>query len=101
MGEAYMETAFQKVKVHNEIAWCEVNELAVKEQLEKVLLKNRVSYCISWGKPKWFQPDKKEKCTFCVSQLQREAAEEAIQALPEEVLSKIVFINKKVDKIYY
>ena len=96
-----METAFQKVKVHNEIAWCEVNDPVVKEQLERVLLKNRVSYCISWGKPSWFQHDKKEKCTFCVNQLQRETAEEAVQSLPEDMLSKIVFINRKVEKIYY
>lgn len=51
-----METAFQKVKVHNEIAWCEVNDPVVKEQLERVLLKNRVSYCISWGKTKLVSP---------------------------------------------
>lgn len=96
-----METAFQKVKVHNEIEWCEVTDLAVKDQIEKILLKNRVSYWISWARPKFFSADRNEKCTFCVNQLQKETADEAIKVLPDEVLAKITFLNRKVDKIYY
>ena len=39
-----METAYQKVKVHNELEWCQVTDLGMKERIEKLLLKNRVSY---------------------------------------------------------
>lgn len=96
-----METAFQKVKVHNEIEWCEVNDLAIKEMIERALLKNRVSYWISWSKPGFFSSDKKDRCVFCVNQLQKDTADEALKEFPEEVLGKITFLNRRVDKVYY
>ena len=45
-----METAYQKVKVHNELEWCQVTDMATKEKIEKVLLKHRVSYFVKWEK---------------------------------------------------
>lgn len=50
-----METAYQKVKVHNELEWCQVKDMETKEKIEKVLLKHRVSYFVKWEKPKFFQ----------------------------------------------
>ena len=32
-----METAYQKVKVHNELEWCQVKDMETKEKIEKVL----------------------------------------------------------------
>ena len=66
-----METAYQKVKVHNELEWCQVTDLATKEKIEKVLLKHRVSYFVKWEKPKLFSSDKFGTCVFCVNQLNR------------------------------
>ena len=43
-----METAYQKVKVHNELEWCQVTDITTKEKIEKILLKNRVSYFVKW-----------------------------------------------------
>lgn len=96
-----METAYQKVKVHNELEWCQVTDLSTKEKIEKVLLKNRVSYFIKWEKPKFFSGDKFGTCIFCVNQLQKEIAEEAIDGLDEEVKDKIKFINRKVETTFY
>lgn len=96
-----MITAFQKVKVNNEIEWCEVNDLEIKDKIEKVLLKNRVSYCINWSKPRLFSSEKNSKCIFCVNSLQKENAEEAIESLPDDVKAKITYLNKKVEKVYY
>ena len=76
-----METAYQKVKVHNELEWCQVNDLATKEKIEKLLLKHRVSYFVKWEKPKFFSNDKFGTCIFCVNQLQKETADDAIQEL--------------------
>lgn len=102
IAEEYgMETAYQKVKVHNELEWCQVNDIATKEKIEKVLLKNRVSYFVKWEKPKLFSGEKFGTCIFCVNQLQKETADEAIQDLAEEVKSKIRFINRKVDRTFY
>mgnify|MGYP001024779711 CR=1 FL=1 len=96
-----METAYQKVKVNNELEWCQVKDLESKEKIEKVLLKYRVSYFVKWEKPRFFSNDTFGSCVFCVNQLQKESAEDAIQELGEEIKEKIRFINRKVDKTFY
>ena len=96
-----METAYQKVKVHNELEWCQVSDLSTKEKIEKVLLKHRVSYFVKWEKPKLFSGEKFGTCIFCVNQLQKEIAEEAIQDLDDDARGKIKFVNRKVDKTFY
>ena len=97
----YMETAYQKVKVHNELEWCQVTDMVTKERVEKILLKYRVSYYVKWEKPKLFSGDKFGTCIFCVNQLQKETAEAAMQELAEEVKGKVRFINKRVEKTFY
>ena len=99
--DGIMETAYQKVKVHNELEWCQVTDMATKEKIEKVLLKHRVSYFVKWEKPKLFSSDKFGACVFCVNQLQKEAADEAIQDLTDDIKEKIRFVNRKVDKTFY
>ena len=96
-----METAYQKVKVHNELEWCQVTDMAVKEKIEKLLLKYRVSYFVKWERPRFFFGDKSDTCIFCVNQLQKETADEAIQELGEDVKGKIKFVNRRVDKTFY
>lgn len=97
-----METAYQKQKVNNEVEWCQVFDLTLKERIEKILLKNRVSYCIVWEKPKFFSSDKREKYIFCVNSLQKDIADNAIGELGnlEELKGKIDFLNRKVDKSF-
>ncbi len=97
-----METAYQKEKVNNEVEWCQVYDLALKEKIEKSLLKNRVSYCILFEKPKLFSADKREKYIFCVNSLQKDIADNALSEIgdPEELKGKIVFLNRKVEKTY-
>ncbi len=96
-----METAYQKVKVHNELEWCQVNDINTKDRIEKVLLKNRVSYFVKWEKPKFFSNEKFGTCTFCVNQLQKETADAAIAELAEELKDKIKFVNRRVDRTFY
>lgn len=96
-----METAYQKVKVHNELEWCQVTDMAVKEKVEKLLLKYRVSYFVKWERPRLFFGDKSDTCIFCVNQLQKETADEAIQELGEDIKGKIKFVNRRVDKTFY
>ena len=96
-----METAYQKVKVHNELEWCQVKDMETKEKIEKVLLKHRVSYFVKWEKPKFFSNDTFGSCVFCVYQFLKLSADDAIQVLAEEVRDKIRFINRKVDKTFY
>ena len=96
-----METAYQKVKVHNELEWCQVTDLETKEKIEKMLLKNRVSYFVKWEKPKLFSNEKFGTCIFCVNQLQKEIADAALHGMEEEIKGRIKFVNRKVDKTFY
>lgn len=96
-----LETEYTKVKVHNEIELCEVDDIEVKDRIEKELLKNRVSYFLRWTKPKWFSSKKNGTCIFCVNEAQKELAEEAIHNLGFDSGNKVKFLMKKVDKIFY
>lgn len=96
-----LETEYTKVKVHNEIELCEVEDVEIKDCIEKELLKNRVSYFLRWTKPKWFSNNKKGTCIFCVNEAQKELAEECIHTLGLDSGDKVKFLMKKVDKIFY
>lgn len=100
-GADKMETVYQKQKVHNELEWCEVNDMQTKEKIEKVLLKYRVSYFVKWEKPKFFSGDKFGTCVFCVNQLQKETADEALAEIADTLKGKIRFVNRRVDKTFY
>ncbi len=97
-----METAYQKVKVHNELEWCQVFDEDTKDKVEKLLLKNRISYYMKWEKPGFFSKDKFGTCTFCVNMLQKDAADAAILPLYEnDASTRLKFLNKKMEKSYY
>lgn len=96
-----METVYQKLKVYNEVEWCQVADMETKERIEKLLLKNRISYYVKWEKPKLFSNDKFGSCTFCVNQLQKEAADAAIEDFLENGKGKVRFVNRKMDKTFY
>ena len=44
-----MQPLYTSVKVNNEIELCEVSNIDCKVQIERALLKNRISYYIRWG----------------------------------------------------
>ena len=73
------QPAYTKVKVNNEIEFCEVKNMEMKDKVEKVLLKERVSYFIRWKKPGFFSNDRKEKCVFHVNSQQLDAALKAME----------------------
>lgn len=83
-------------KVNNEIELCEVQDLSIKGDIERVLLKNRISYYIQFKKSGFFSK-KKECCSFFINRAQQELATTAIQELGKPVIDSIQFINEKID----
>ena len=73
------QPAYTKVKVNNEIEFCEVKNMEMKDKVEKALLKERISYFIRWKKPGFFSNDRKEKCVFHVNSQQLDAALKAME----------------------
>lgn len=73
------QPAYTKVKVNNEIEFCEVKNMEMKDKVEKALLRERVSYFIRWKKPGFFSNDRKERCIFHVNSQQLDAALRAME----------------------
>ena len=73
-----MQPEYTKVKVHNEIELCETTDMEVKQQIERVLLRNRISYYIKWHKQGLFRRNR-DVCLFCVNDNSKEEAEELIR----------------------
>lgn len=79
-----MENLYSKVKVDNEIDFCSVTDITVKESIEKAFMKARVSYFLRWEKPGFFSrvfSGRKPDIVFCINSAQLEIAEEVLQEL--------------------
>ena len=94
-GNIMEQPVYTKVKVNNEIEFCEVKTMDAKEHVEKALLKARVSYYIRWKKPGFFSNDRKEKCIFHINSQQIEPAFQAMETAGLD--TKVKYLIKKED----
>ncbi|WWR16550.1 hypothetical protein V1224_03600 [Lachnospiraceae bacterium JLR.KK008] len=82
-------TELTSVKVNNEVAFCKVYNLKQKEEIEKLLLKNRISYFVKWQEQKFFKrmfdSESKEKIIFviCIHDTAIEQAKELVGEMPD------------------
>ena len=75
-----MQPLYTALKVNNEIELCEVDNLDCKREIERELLKNRISYYIRWPKPSIFNR-RRFNCIICVNDNARDAAEQVINSI--------------------
>lgn len=85
---------YTSLKVNNEIELCEVSDMDCKQQIERTLLKNRISYFVKWNKGNLFRR-KSETCIFCVNDNDKDLAESCIRALGKEVEKNVEFLMNK------
>ena len=77
------------VKVNNEVAFCRVGNLKQKEEVERLLLKNRISYFVKWQEQslfrRMFNSETKEKIIFiiCIHNTAIEQAKELVADMPD------------------
>ncbi len=77
-------TELSRVRVNNEVAFCKVYNLKMKEEVEKILLKHRISYYVKWQEQKFFKrlfdSETKEKIIFiiCIHDTAIEQAKELV-----------------------
>ena len=95
-----MQPEYTKVKVHNEIELCETTDMEVKQQIERVLLRNRISYYIKWHKQGLFRRNR-DVCLFCVNDNSKEEAEELIRSISNDIESKVSFLLRKTGENYF
>lgn len=89
-----MQTLYTSLKINNEVEICEISDMNTKEQIEKILLQNRISYFIKWPKIKFFNR-RKILCILCVNDNSKELAEEVIKSLGPDVTDYVRFILRK------
>ena len=98
------DISFSQVKIHNEIELLAVSDLKVKRILEHLFLENRISYFEKWEEisflRRFFWGDEKNRCTFCVNEMQLDKAMEILEEHPE-LANRIEMIRKRVDKTYF
>lgn len=85
---------YTSLKVNNEILLCEISDMDVKRQVERVLLRNRISYFVRWNKPGFFRR-RRETCIFCINDNDKSLAENAIRSLGKDVEQKVTFLMSK------
>ncbi|MGN0431598.1 MAG: hypothetical protein ACI4EQ_04495 [Lachnospiraceae bacterium] len=95
-----MQPEYTKVKVHNEIELCETADMEVKQQIERVLLHNRISYYIKWHKQGFFKRNK-NVCIFCINDNSREEAERLVRSISKDIESKVHFLLRKFGESYF
>ncbi len=94
-----MQQTFNTVKVNNEIELCEVMNSECKKEIERALLKNRISYYIRWPKNS-FLSKKRDNCIICINDNSREEAEEVVRMVCEETGYRVRFIMKRSHNAY-
>lgn len=95
-----MQTEYTKLKVYNEIELCETFDMDIKQQIERVLLNNRISYYIKWYKEGFFRRNR-NICIFCVNDGSRDVAEQLIRSLDSDIESKVRFLMRKQEDRFF
>jgi len=73
-----MQPLYTSVKVNNEIELCEIYSEECKKEIERALLKNRISYFIRWPRTSIFGK-KRKTCIICVNDNSKEEAQDVVQ----------------------
>lgn len=94
-----MQETLSTVKVNNEIELCEVVNADCKKEIERALLKNRISYYIRWPRPSIFAKNK-NSCIICINDNSREEAEAVVRNVCEETGYTVRFIMKRSHNDY-
>ena len=89
-----MQTIYSSLKVNNEFELCSVYSEEAKGLLEQGLLKNRISYFISFPRKKLFDRHK-FKCIFCVNESDLGRSEEIINEIFGDADPDIKMIARK------
>lgn len=94
-----MQILYTSLKVNNEIELCEISDPACKQQIERELLKRRISYFIRWPKSSLFRRTK-ETCIVCVNDHSKDEAEAIVRKICDEKGYSIRFILKRSQNDY-
>ncbi|MGN1147574.1 MAG: hypothetical protein ACI4TB_04075 [Lachnospiraceae bacterium] len=95
-----MQPEYTRLKVNNEIELCETADMEMKQQIERILLRNRISYYIKWYKQGLFRRNR-NICIFCVNDSAKDDAEQLIRSLAKDIESKVKFLMRRSEESYF
>ncbi|MCQ2540245.1 MAG: hypothetical protein MJ114_07350 [Acetatifactor sp.] len=91
--------ARMNLSMNNEIELCEVRDPECKQMIERMLLKNRISYFIRFTKSGIF-PFRKKACVICVNENVMDAAEDVVRDICDEYGFAVKFLLKRSSNQY-
>ncbi|MED9905067.1 MAG: hypothetical protein UFG06_12935 [Lachnospiraceae bacterium] len=95
-----MQPEYTKLKVHNEIELCETADMEIKQQIERILLRNRISYYMKWYRQGLFKRNR-EICIICVNDSVKDDAEQLIRSLEKDIDSKVKFLMRRSEESFF
>lgn len=91
---------YTNLKVNNEIELCEISSMECKQQIEKMLLQERISYYLRWPKPSLFHRNR-NTCIICVNENVKEIAEDIVRSVCDENGYPVKFLLRKSHNQYF
>ena len=92
---------YDKAYYHNEIELVKVNSTELKNKIEKVFLRNRISYFIRWDKVTFWQKltgkRNSEQCKICINDWDREVALEILKSLEPDIAKQGEMLLKRTE----
>ena len=92
---------YNKSYYHNEIELIRVNNTELKNKIEKIFLRNRISYYIRWDKPSFWQKlvgkDTSKQCRICINEWDKDIAMELLKKLENSIAGQGEFLLKKTE----
>lgn len=99
-----IENEMTKVKVNNEIDFCEVASEKVRKKVEVALQTARVSYFLRWQEPGFFGKHlfhEKTRLIFCINEAQKEDALAVLEELNLSEKEVKLLGGKAKNKYFY
>ena len=92
---------YDKAYYHNEIELVKVNSTELKNKIEKVFLRNRISYFIRWDKLSFWQrltgKRNSEQCKICINDWDREVALAVLDELESDIAKQGEMLLKRTE----
>lgn len=95
MKMSYEEPGNLSIRFQNEVAFCEVNDIELKNNIERILMRNQIAFSEDWC-GKLFS--KSTRCIIRINSLMAEPAKELLMASDLD-LSHVQFMEIKKGNI--
>ena len=91
MNMSYEEPGNLSIRFQNEVAFCEVNDITLKNNIERIFMKNQIAFSEDWC-GKLFS--KSTRCIIRINSLMAESARELLEESDLD-LSDVNFLEVK------